>query len=81
MKNTSLTDYATPFCPPAYQMANNQNNNNNNKEKCHSCIRIFKNNNYCWMYGHHIGDDHTAATCIMPKPGHQVVVIKQNTMG
>ena len=52
---------------------------NNKKEK--TPFRCYENFNYCWTHGHHVEDDHTSATCTMPRPGHQVAATKQNTMG
>lgn len=66
-----------PVCHPAFIMQNNLNNDKT--DKIPFCI--FENQNYCWTRGHHIEDDHTSATCRIPKPGHQIVTNKMNTMG
>ena len=64
-------------CPPAFQHNINQNNNGSQKNP----YRVYENQNYCWTHGHHVEDDHTSATCTMPKPGHQFQATKTNTMG
>ena len=61
------------MCPPAQQQTTDR------KEK--TPFRCFENHNYCWTHGHHVEDDHTSATCTMPRPGHQAAATKQNTMG
>ena len=64
-------------CPPAFQHNINQNNNGSQRNP----YRVYENQNYCWTHGHHVEDDHTSATCTMPKPGHQFQATKMNTMG
>ena len=70
------------ICPPVFQMNATQNSNQNNHTNTQkNRFRNYENQNYCWTHGHHVKDNHTSATCTMPKPGHQFTVTKLNTMG
>jgi hypothetical protein len=40
-----------------------------------------KNNNYCWSHGYQVGLQHTSATCIERKAGHNPAATKSNIMG
>jgi hypothetical protein len=36
---------------------------------------------YCWSHGYLVTKNHTCATCLYPKPGHQIAATRINNMG
>jgi hypothetical protein len=36
---------------------------------------------YCWSHGFHVAPVHTSTPCRTPRPGHQTMAMRQNTMG
>jgi hypothetical protein len=56
--------------------SHNRNRNDNNAPTVHK----YFNDNYCWIHGYHIHNDHTSQTCRAPRDGHKRCATRANTM-
>ena len=73
-----------PPCPPApayqpaQQSAGQSTRGGPTASNPKNPFRVFENRNYCWSHGFHVEDDHTSATCMRPKPGHDFTATAPN---
>jgi hypothetical protein len=78
---TSAQSYFTALKIAVKSLQGNTNNRNHN-HNVPATERKYHNDNYCWMHGYDIHNQHTISrSCRFPKDNHKHDATRQNTMG